>query len=626
MTATPTTSRLVIWLDARAWAVGLLAMVMVCLAYLPAMKGEFLWDDFSLVTENGMIRSPLLMGESFRHTLTMNGASRYYRPVQNVSYAVCYWAGGLNPMVYHFTNCLLHGAAAFLLWRLLRALLVGRPGVALAVAGIWAVHPCHNAAVAYISGRADSLAAVFSLGAWLCYRRGAGHKAWFVAAAGLLFLGLCSKEIAMVWAATFLIYEAGFSQQKVRSHLLGALVVIVVNIGIVAWLRTLPEELVAVAAQEAPSGQGRVGLAVRAIGDYLGLIVWPSSLYMERMISNRGPFLWLLGAAALILLSLAVCVPGTTRTMRRFGAVWFVAGFLPISNLYRLRYEAAEHWIYMPLAGALLAICMAITALPKRWQAAFPALLCVVMLALGTRTAFRAHEWSNAVRLFSRTIEEGGGTFRVYINLAAVLMAAGDVARSEELYRKLDSQVPDEPVVKRGLARILKMRGDIEGAKAMLGVAAETPPEGAAPRVPDVKPFDDAIAAEPHQWRPHHEKAKFLHGMGKSAEALALVQAWVNAHWWHREGRMVLGDMRRQRGETAAAIAEFEMAGRLDVHDAEAFCEIAKTQLGEGNGKGAREALEVALERDANGAAVKATLTLLKESIGASNKASQPRL
>jgi len=39
--------------------------------------------------------------------------------------------------------------------------------VALLVALVWIVHPIHNAAVAYISGRADSLAAVFALSAWL---------------------------------------------------------------------------------------------------------------------------------------------------------------------------------------------------------------------------------------------------------------------------------------------------------------------------------------------------------------------------------------------------------------------------------------------------------------------------
>ena len=44
-----------------------------------------------------------------------------------------------------------------------------REWCAFLVALIWLVHPAHNAAVAYISGRADSLAAVFALGAWLVW-------------------------------------------------------------------------------------------------------------------------------------------------------------------------------------------------------------------------------------------------------------------------------------------------------------------------------------------------------------------------------------------------------------------------------------------------------------------------
>ena len=47
----------------------------------------------------------------------------------------------------------------------------------LLVALVWTVHPVHNAAVAYISGRADSLAALFALSAWLLLLQAldAGH-------------------------------------------------------------------------------------------------------------------------------------------------------------------------------------------------------------------------------------------------------------------------------------------------------------------------------------------------------------------------------------------------------------------------------------------------------------------
>ena len=37
------------------------------------------------------------------------------------------------------------------------------------VALLWAIHPIHNAAVAYVAGRADSLAMMFALAGWLLF-------------------------------------------------------------------------------------------------------------------------------------------------------------------------------------------------------------------------------------------------------------------------------------------------------------------------------------------------------------------------------------------------------------------------------------------------------------------------
>ena len=82
---------------------------------------------------------------------------------------------------YHLTNIALHAVSGFLLFKVLRRILSGMIGVecdakardvtAFLIAMIWTVHPIHNAAVAYISGRADSIASLFALGAWLLVLR-----------------------------------------------------------------------------------------------------------------------------------------------------------------------------------------------------------------------------------------------------------------------------------------------------------------------------------------------------------------------------------------------------------------------------------------------------------------------
>jgi len=154
-------------------------------AYGPVLNGQFIWDDTYLVGENPLFRSPIFCLEVFRHHLFLDSISTYYRPVQNLSYMWDYWLWQNNPFGYHFSNILLHGFAAFCLFLLLKQILPGliddsclaqeadrkqqAGGIAFCVAFMWAVHPIHNAAVAYIAGRADSLIAFFALGAWLLF-------------------------------------------------------------------------------------------------------------------------------------------------------------------------------------------------------------------------------------------------------------------------------------------------------------------------------------------------------------------------------------------------------------------------------------------------------------------------
>ena len=197
----------------------LAAFVAVFTIYAPALSGQFLWDDTWLVKNNLLIRSPLFVCEVFRHTL-FNDASNFYRPTQTLTFLGDYYFWGLDPFGYHLTSVLIHAANAFLLCLVLRRVLPVMLGgaadqrladwIALGVALAWAVHPVHNAAVAYISGTADTLAMTFCLTAvLLCERalRSSRPPSGVASAAGgfvCLLLGLCAKEIASIWLVLYL--------------------------------------------------------------------------------------------------------------------------------------------------------------------------------------------------------------------------------------------------------------------------------------------------------------------------------------------------------------------------------------------------------------------------------------
>ena len=595
----------------------MLACLIVCAAYFPSMNGEILWDDYKLVVNNPMVRTPLLAGEVFRHTLMMDGVSNYYRPVQNLSYMPCYAIGGLDPFAWHLGNCLLHALAAVLLWRVLGRTLPGRPGIALAAAALWAVHPVHNAAVAYISGRADSLAACFCLGAWLCWARG---RWWTLAAAPLFLAGLMSKEIAIVWGIVFLIHEGIFATQKRTHALLWTLGGMLACIAFVFWLRASAVEMAAGATGEASSFSHRAALALRALGDYTTLTVWPASLHMERFLSTRSAWLPWAGAAAFITLCLAVAAPGPTRRLRVFATIWFFAGFLPISNLFPLNHEAAEHWIYMPVAGLLVLVCIACSALPERLHRGLPAMAVIAVVALGTRTAFRASDWASETEFYRRTTQQGGGTWRVWVNYAGAISARQGDAEGEKILRKVAALFPAEAGPRQALGTLLMRRGNsaegmslLNGAENKWGNALRA--TAIAQGSGDDKAMavlDQAISAAPTQWSLQKAKALTLHRVGRGNDARDLIQKWVNAHWWNREARLLLGKLQGELGNHHAALQEFEMAVRLDPRDPEPWCELFRTNAALNDSTAAKESLSEAIERDPNAACVKELVAELK--------------
>src|ERR1700736_3073898 len=162
----------------RLFAV-LLIIVAVTASYAPAARDGFVWDDTALVLRDPLIRSWRLIPEGFNHYLFVDATpSDFYRPLQRITYTIEYAFFCVNPAPYHLTNILLHAAAAVALMffgeALLRLLGVEpRPsrGIALIGALIWAIHPVQSAAVIYVAGRADPLAALFGfIGCYLALR------------------------------------------------------------------------------------------------------------------------------------------------------------------------------------------------------------------------------------------------------------------------------------------------------------------------------------------------------------------------------------------------------------------------------------------------------------------------
>ncbi len=143
----------------------LVAFVCSVIIYLPAMPGQFVWDDQGHCEFNPLVRRLTFprVGEIFSSTVY-----NIYIPLTVLSFALEYHYFHGAPVVSHLNNVFLHLGVVFLVY-----CLALRAGVTERAAGmaalIFGIHPLHVEAVAWISARKDVLSTFFYLLALLQY-------------------------------------------------------------------------------------------------------------------------------------------------------------------------------------------------------------------------------------------------------------------------------------------------------------------------------------------------------------------------------------------------------------------------------------------------------------------------
>jgi hypothetical protein len=179
---------------------GVLLLLLVLLSHSGSLHGEFLLDDTGAIAENKSIRSLRSIGTVLREAefTTVIG-----RPLLNLSLALNYAVHGVRPEGYHVVNYVLHVAVAFMLYLLVRRVLSAIPDtqaaarpLAMAISGLWCVHPLTINGVSYIVQRGESLASLFYLTVSWGFVKGVqtSQRRWFVIGVLAGWLGGLTKE------------------------------------------------------------------------------------------------------------------------------------------------------------------------------------------------------------------------------------------------------------------------------------------------------------------------------------------------------------------------------------------------------------------------------------------------
>src|SRR5436190_3605643 len=579
-------------------------VVLVFVAHAPALRATFVWDDTAMVLRDPLIRSWRLIPEGFHHFLFIDSTpSNFYRPLQRLTYTLEYWTFAFRPGPYHFTNILLHAAAAIASFvfalTLLRfyGIVERRSAIIAAVASLaWALHPVLSGVVDYVAGRADALAALFGFAGLHCLiralslERGVPWKFYVLSGVALLASAL-SKESGLVFACLAIMLILLTKKWKALPAFGIALIFVVT---IYATLRNqVPPVEVPRLSPPAPA-LVRPIIAARALAEYAGVVIAPTNLHMERDVENHpwgynpasltaGAWRELQTLAGLIVLG--VLLWWTGRSRKREPAIFALLicaaiSYLPVCGLFSLNANIAEHWIYVPLAFILLAIALQV-ALIVRPRAAFLSVIALATLwiaFLGLRTFYRAQDWQDPRTFFGRTIGAGGDSARMLINLGALDLSDGHLEQADMLFQRALSKNPEQPFALLNLGAVALKRNDLSTARGFLERAQKNPVNLAQAEEllamveqrekgqVNLSRLRTASRTNPPSWPITRRYLAALAVTGQTEKAVAELQAVLKTEWYRAESWQLLSDYLTRLGETNQAGKTLAQARTFDVH------------------------------------------------------------
>jgi protein O-mannosyl-transferase len=567
---------------------GALLAVLTVLAYIPAFRAGFIWDDDAYVTENLLLTGP----DALRRIWFSAHHQSQYFPLVYTTLWLERLLWGLNPVGYHIVNVVLHGINALLVWAVLRRL--GLPAAWL-VAAIWAVHPVNVETVAWITELKNTQSSLFyllALLAWMKFTRPESGRAWrfYLLALSACALALFSKTTACTLPAAMLLAlwlrKEPIGRRRVVEivpFLALGMAMALFSVWWEAHLGNYRDKDVGTSF----SGLERLLIATRALWFYAGKLLWPADLafsYARWEIDVRDPlqYIWLIGCLAVAaLLWVGRKVLGRAPAA---AVVFFVAvlspllGFVP---LYTFRYSlVADHYQYLASFGLIaLAIGAGSTIarrLGRRGRMLGVLAAAAVLLLLSAATWKQARIYRDQETLWRDTLAKNPNGWMPRNNLGLVLAAERRFGEAITEYAAALRIKPNCADAHYNMGRALFSQGNIREAAAEFAAALEIKPDLAEAhnnlgltlarlgRLTDaVAEHQAALRLNPDNARAHNNLGLALASQGKLAEATAEYQAALRIKPDYVSARNNLAAALSGQGRFDEAFAEWESTVRI---------------------------------------------------------------
>ncbi len=538
-------------------------LLMVLIAYIPAMMGGYVWDDDMYVTQNPLLTMPNGMQKIW---FSLDSPSQYF-PLVYTMFRMEYGLWGLHPFGYHLINVLIHALNAILLWWILRKLRI--PGAWLAAA-LWALHPVNVESVAWITERKNTLSTFFymlSILGWMRFLDKDEQRKWlfYGLSVAATALALFAKTTACTIPAALVIILWLRKERLTLRRMaeISPYVILGVAMGIVSiWWEKYHQGTLG--AQFAFTLPERFLIAGHALWFYLGKVILPIKLtfsYPQWKIDAASPlqYLWLVAAigAGIALWKYRSRIGNGPLYAGAFFAAT-LAPMLGFISLYTFRYTyVADHYQYVA--------CIA----------------PIVLFAAFMTTRVRPN------------------TARYAVSAVIICLFAVGVWRQGYTYKDLETMWND--ILKKNPASWMAHEG--------LGV--ELYNQGFRDAAMDE--YREALRLNPEHWEVYTNLGALLDDGGKYKGAIAAYDKGLKLNPGSPKLHFGRGNSLSHIGQEPEAIREYETALKLYPEYAEAHCNLAVVLANQGKLKECEQHLKDALAINPNLPEVRANLKAIQQ-------------
>ncbi len=474
------------FLDRYSKAILISALTVVtALVYANSLPNSFHYDDFHGIVRNPTIRDLRHIASYFTDPSTFTLVhDRDWRPVLQITYALNYLVGGLNPIGFRLFNLFIHIASALIIYLTVTEIDNAHPAklpkdshwrmvvVGMAPAALFAVHSVNSEVVNYIWARSSLLAAFFYLAAFYCFLRGPlsekerKNLLWHLGGLISYILGLATKATVITLPAILVLHELlllrspGASPIRFfilePSRLKKYIPVATICLGYIA-LRSilLPETFTRVVRPEEISSSTYLLSSFRAWVYYLRLFLWPAPLLVDFHGFGWSYSLW--DSRVLLCLVIIITIFSLAWWVRRseplitFFTFWFFIALLPESSFIPLTEPINGYRPYLAYVGlSVLITILGLKASLWLWNRAthnikndasrfwitYSLALGIILSILTLATIKRNLDWRDELSLWTDVLRKDPASSKAYLSLGVHFLEKEDYPRAQGLFEK----------------------------------------------------------------------------------------------------------------------------------------------------------------------------------------------